>query len=293
MHQGLLNWNRYRYLRWTLVLFAAAVGIYVSQYRDPWPPSGGSWQGYTLGIAGAIAILWLALLGVRKRRYRSRLGTLGGWASAHVYLGALVLVLSTLHSAFELDSFNVHTLSFWLMLAVVVSGFVGLYIYLHLPERRSANLEGQQPDHWIEVLREVDRKIVAQTSRLRLGVAAEVMSALRGTVLGGSGADQLLGRDRSTMWLQSSGSQVLNTDQQTIIRRLSEVLPIAPTDPQQTTILSELFTLFGERQLLLRRMRHDIRHAAWLRAWLHLHIPCTFALLIALSVHVFSILFYW
>ncbi|MGA0839637.1 MAG: hypothetical protein ACO3Z6_06450 [Pseudomonadales bacterium] len=293
MHQGLLNWHGYRYLRWTIVLLVATVSLYVSQYGESHPPQGSTWQGYVLGIAGAIGIIWLALLGIRKRSYRSRLGTLGGWASAHVYLGALVLVLSTLHSAFELTTFNVHTLTYWLMLLVVLSGFFGLYVYVHLPARRSANLEGHQPDHWIETLREIDRRIADQASRLRLDVAVEIMSALRGTTLGGTGADQLLGRDRSQMWSHSQNSQVANTDQRAIIERLSEVLPIAPTDADQTTLLSELFTLFGERQLLLRRLRHDIRHAAWLRVWLHLHIPCTFALLIALSVHVFSILFYW
>jgi hypothetical protein len=293
MHQSLLSWNSYRYLRWTLVLIIVAVGIYVSQYASYVPPHGGTWQGYVLGITGALGIVWLALLGIRKRRYSSRLGTLAGWASAHVYLGILVLTLSVLHSAFELESFNVHTATFWLMLVVVLSGFYGLYAYLHLPEQRSTNLAGEQPEHWLNALKDIDARILERGSRLRLGVAAEVMSALRGTVLGGSGTDQLLGRDRSYMRLLDDHRQVPNIDQKTIITRLSETLPDAPTEADQALILSELFSLFGQRQLLLKRLRRDLRYAAWLRVWLYLHIPCTFALLIGLLVHVFTIIYYW
>ena len=293
MQQGLLNWQGYRYLRWTLGLLLAAVAIFASQYINAAPPSGSTWQGYVLGIAGAIGIIWLAMLGIRKRRYYSRLGTLGGWASAHVYLGMLVLVLSILHCALELDSLNVHTLTFWLMALVVVSGFYGLYVYLHLPERMRDNLAGEQPRHWLEAVKAIDARIVDRAARLRLDLGTEVISALRGTVLGGSGLDQLLGRDRSRMRSLTDVRDISNTDQQAIIARLSEAMPREPVDAEQALILSELFTLFGERQQVLRRLRHDIRHAALLRVWLYLHIPCTFALLIGLLLHVFSILFYW
>ena len=42
------------------------------------PPNGGTWQGYVLGTIGALLIVWLTLLGVRKRRYSSTLGTRAG-----------------------------------------------------------------------------------------------------------------------------------------------------------------------------------------------------------------------
>jgi Mg2+ and Co2+ transporter CorA len=155
-------------------------------------------------------------------------------------------------------------------------------------ETRAHVLEGL-----LIALKDIDARILERGSRLRLGVAAEVMSALRGTVLGGSGTDQLLGRDRSYMRLLDDHRQVPNTDQKTIITRLSETLPDAPTEADQALILSELFSLFGQRQLLLKRLRRDLRYAAWLRVWLYLHIPCTFALLIGLLVHVFTIIYYW
>ena len=49
--------------------------------------NGGSWYGYTLGTIGVLLILWLTLLGYRKRRMTSGVWSLKAWTSAHVYLG--------------------------------------------------------------------------------------------------------------------------------------------------------------------------------------------------------------
>ncbi|MDZ7687099.1 MAG: hypothetical protein U5O39_20845 [Gammaproteobacteria bacterium] len=107
--------------------------VYWTQDSDL-PPNGGSWQGYTLGGISAALIIWLSLLGIRKRSYRSTLGTVEGWTSAHVYLGAGLLVIATLHCAFQFG-INVHTLLYVLMAGVVISGFFGLFVYLSYPRR--------------------------------------------------------------------------------------------------------------------------------------------------------------
>src|SRR5262249_36485147 len=105
-------------------------------------PYGGTWLGYTLGTIAALLIVWLMLLGIRKRRYNSRLGSVSGWASAHVYLGASLIILATLHCAFEFGR-NIHTLAYALMMLVILSGFFGVYAYLRYPEMMTANLAGE------------------------------------------------------------------------------------------------------------------------------------------------------
>ena len=57
--------------------------------------NGGSWLGYTLGTIGAGLIVWLALLGIRKRAMTRGRWSLKAWTSAHVYLGLALIVIGT------------------------------------------------------------------------------------------------------------------------------------------------------------------------------------------------------
>ena len=116
-HQSILAYARYRYLK----IATAAVLIAIAAYVWDRPPNGrygGTWLGYTLGTIGALLIVWLTYFGVRKRRYASNAGTVLGWLSAHCYLGTALLVIVTLHAAFQIG-WNVHTLAYALMLAVI------------------------------------------------------------------------------------------------------------------------------------------------------------------------------
>jgi len=143
-HQSILEFRHGRYFKLALLLCAAAIGVYA--WHEPpaiyLKPYGGTWLGYTLGTIGAVLILWLMLVGIRKRRYRSSMGSVQGWTSAHVFLGASLIVIATLHSAFEFG-WNIHTLAYALMMLVIASGFFGVYAYLRYPEYMTANLAGE------------------------------------------------------------------------------------------------------------------------------------------------------
>jgi len=67
-------------------------------------------------------ILSQMLLGVRKRRCCSGTGSLQGWTSSHVYIGTSLLVIVTLHTAFEFG-WNVHTAAYALMVLVIRQRF--------------------------------------------------------------------------------------------------------------------------------------------------------------------------
>ena len=98
MPQNLIRWREHRYLKTSLLLALVSVALYVSQGgQDAQPPNGGTWQGYVLGSLGALLIIWLSLLGVRKRRYSSTMGTVQGWTSAHVYLGTVLVLQGGRH----------------------------------------------------------------------------------------------------------------------------------------------------------------------------------------------------
>ncbi|MEQ8517341.1 MAG: hypothetical protein RIC38_17215 [Chromatocurvus sp.] len=290
MLPSIVSYARYRYLWLALILVAASVALYFSQAADgAQPRNGGTWQGYTLGTVGALLIVWLSLLGVRKRSYRSAMGRVQGWTSAHVYLGLALLVIATLHCALQFG-LNVHTLAYILMCLVVLSGIYGLYAYLALPGSMAANNAGRDIAASSRELEDIDRQISRAAVRGDGDLRAVVDSALELTRLGGSAWSVLAGGDRSRVRL--GGSAVDNRDQGAVIAHLAARVPQA-SRRREAELLNELLDMFGRRQVLLRRLRRDARLRGLVQVWLFFHIPLTVALLFALVVHILSVFIYW
>jgi hypothetical protein len=289
IHRNLLLFRGARYLWWSLALLVASVVLYETQGTVQ-PPNGGTWQGYVLGTVGALLILWLTFLGVRKRSYKTTLGTVQGWTSAHVYLGTALLIIATLHTGFQVG-WNLHTLAYVLMIVVIASGFFGLFSYLNHPVLISKNREGGGRAELFAELFELDKqsRTLAQKCAPEVGLA--VASSIERTTLGGGVYAQLFSGDNS-FFVRGAGAPVRNTDQQAVIDFVAERLPRAQKGIEAAN-LQQLIVLLCRRQAVLRRIRRDIRLRGWLKIWLYFHIPVTFALLVALVVHIVSTFVYW
>ncbi len=291
IHQNILRFRGARYLWWALGLTAASFALYFTE-GELQPPNGGTWQGYVLGTVGAGLIVWLSLLGVRKRRYASTVGSVQGWVSAHVYLGTALLVVATLHSAGQLN-WSVHSLAYVLMCAVILSGMYGAYVYLMNPRLVAKNRAGATREELFGELFQLDRQGQEIADHCHPEVQAAVKSAIQRTVIGGGPLQQLLGRDRSKMVSPTAGGTTVdNPDQQPVIDLVGSRVPRADKASEAAN-LQALTTLLCRRQTILRRIRQDIRLQAWLKIWLYVHVPLTVALLGALTVHIVSTFFYW
>lgn len=289
--KGLLTHGGRLYLWWSLLLSVLSLLLYFTQAPlGLQPPNGGTWQGYILGAIGACLIIWLSLLGIRKRRYSSRIGTVAGWASAHVYLGLALLLVATLHCAWQFG-WNVHTLAYALMCGVIVSGVYGLFVYLRLPQVQAQNRAGKDRDAWLEELRSIDTDIQTVAAKADADTQTMSLSAQSLTAIGESIWAQLWGLDRSRVNLPAQ-NLVANTDQSAVIDHLARHIPSARTR-REAEVLNELLDLFGRRKVLLNRIREDLRLSAHLKIWLFFHVPMTLALLVALCVHVVVVFFYW
>jgi hypothetical protein len=291
IHRNLLRFRDARYLWWALSLLALSVLLYASQSGKR--PSGDTWQGYVLGTLAALLIVWLALLGVRKRSYASTLGSVPGWVSAHVYLGLALLVVATLHCALQFG-FNVHTLAYVLMCIVIVSGIVGVYTYLAHPQAITENRSGGARAQLFAELFELNRQSRALGDACEPAVALAVASSVERTAIGGSAWAQILGLDRSWFMRSIDARAALtpNADQQGVIDFVSQRLPRADKKTE-VAALQELIVVLCRRQAVLRRIRRDIRLHAALKAWLYVHVPMSIALLGALTVHILVTFIYW
>jgi hypothetical protein len=287
----------YRGARYSIVAVAATVlCILIFMLHSPTEPrNGGTWLGYTLGTVGALLIVWLSWFGVRKRAYQSRLGSVEGWLSAHVYFGAALLIIATLHSAGEIG-WNVHSLSYVLMCIVILSGFYGVYLYRIFPRRMSLNLAGSTREDITVEIALLDRRCKQLTKHVTGDVQAVVTSALERTSLGTTMTGKVFGRDSSMVMLAEAEGQsprlVNNAYQHTVLEFLSGRIAFS-RGGAEAVALRDLIDLFSDRRRLLTVLRRDAQMREQMRFWLFLHVPVTIALLAALAVHILSVFLYW
>lgn len=275
-HRTFLEFKRYRYLKLTAVLLAVVVLAYAF-HQPATGPYGGTWLGYTLGTLGALIIGLLLWLGVRKRQYRAATGSLLGWLSAHVYLGTSLVVIVTLHAGFEVG-WNVHTLAYVLMLAVIASGFYGVYAYVRLPRLMTDNLGEDMLDTLLLKIADLDNEARRLALTLPNEINALVLAASQGTRIGGSTLQQLSGRQANC----PTGLAV------------QRVIALgASLGNEQAQANRSLSAVLLRKQALLRRARRDVAYKARLDLWLYVHVPLSIALLVALVAHVVSVFFYW
>jgi hypothetical protein len=277
-HEGFLVHRRGRWAKVAITISLVALGAYL--LTDPIPRhNGGSWLGYTLGTIGAGMIVWLSLLGVRKRVIGSKPFSLKGWTSAHVYLGLSLIVVGTLHTGFQLG-WNVHTLAWALMMIVIVSGLWGISLYATLPERLSANRGEVTQQQMLEAIRTLDRQLDAAAQPLGADDAALVRLSLEECQIAGSVGQRL------------SGNYAGDGNARAVAAITQKVMAGLRTGSAEER-LQQIQFLLERKEAALAQARRHIRMKTQLELWLYIHVPVTVALLAALLAHIISVFLYW
>lgn len=96
--------------------------------------------GHGIGIVGSAMMLsGVIIYSVRKRvKWFYRYGKLKHWLEFHIFLTVLGPILILFHTAFRFG--GIVSVSFWSMVAVVLSGFIGRFIYQQIPR----SIEGKE-----------------------------------------------------------------------------------------------------------------------------------------------------
>ncbi|MEO0463454.1 MAG: hypothetical protein AAF127_10005 [Pseudomonadota bacterium] len=269
-HVGFLKHKYFRYLWVALILCGLCTVGYMYIEQEP-RPNGGSWYGYTLGTIGVVLIIWLSLLGIRKRNPTPGHWSLKGWTSAHVYLGLSLIVVGTLHTGFQFG-WNVHTLAYALMMLVIISGLYGVFAYAALPGRLSSNRGEMTRAQMIEALGAIDRQLEAAAQPLDRKQSDMIIAALeQDTFYGGA-------------WGRLTGSYP-GCATSYALKRFS-----AGSGDDAEVRVHGLLTRRADQ---LAQIRRHLRIRALIEVWLFIHVPATIALLAALLAHVVSVFYYW
>ncbi len=275
-HRGFLLHRRQIYVKFALGACTLAVAAYV--FSSPVPRhSGGDWLGYVLGVASTLLIVWLTMIGVRKRKVSPGRWSLKAWTSAHVYLGLSLLVLATLHTGFQFG-WNIHTLAYTLMLIVIASGLVGVYLYATIPSLMSDNRGEVGQAQMLEAIVALDVDLQDAAQPLDEANAALVRSSIN---------ERIFSRSLRVR-LARSHPQCPTAKGMEALRNAAAM----HTDRTRDELI-RVITLLERKQALLDRTRRHVRYRTLLELWLYVHVPFTFALLVALSIHIFSVFYFW
>ena len=93
--------------------------------------------GVKLGMVGVFMFFLIYLYPLRKKwGWLGRMGNSRHWLDFHIVLGTAAPIVIAFHASFKFG--NIAGMAFYSMLMVTLSGFVGRYLYAHIPRGLSA-----------------------------------------------------------------------------------------------------------------------------------------------------------
>jgi hypothetical protein len=221
--------------------------------------------GQTFGVFGTALMLVPFLYMVRKRFKRlSGAGTVKTWLEVHLFCGVVGPVLITLHTSFKFN--GIISAAYWSMVIVMLSGFVGRYLYVRIPRSlRGTELTRAELDQAAADLR--DRVAASVPPQLAAELAAFERSVVPAQDTDLSFVDLLFGELIVGRRLRRFGHELERRGIDQAERR-------------------QIVQLTGERAVLLRRTAYLQRTKTLFNLWHVFHLPLVYLLLVIAAAHI-------
>jgi hypothetical protein len=279
-----------------------ALAMYVPYSRStPQGANGGTAAGLTYGSIASAFMLFAGLLGARKKVPVWRVGRAQAWMRGHLWLGFISFPLILFHSGFHFGVGLTKALM-WLFVVVLASGLVGAVLQHFMPRLTTQRVALETI---YEQIGSVRSQLVAEAQTL----IEEASSALAGSVSQATEQQRAAAASAGTIGglTVASGMQVdegAGVQLQEFFRREMEPY-IAKggangqtlADRQQSQAMFQQLRLLmplnlhpaiddleniceEKRELDVQTQYHRILHA-----WLLVHIPASYALLVLGAVH--------
>jgi hypothetical protein len=227
--------------------------------------------GLLFGISGLALMLVTLLYTLRKKlKTLSRIGSLRIWLEIHIFCGIVGPALITLHTSFKFN--GIISVAYWSMVLVVLSGFVGRYLFVRIPKTmRGAELSAGELE---ERAGEIRAQLAAEgLPPVQLDQVETLAAPLSRTDSGAFLGDVLFGELRA--WLR--------------LRRLRRRLHAAGVAPD---LVTQTVALAGERAALMRRIAFLGRTKKLFELWHVLHKPLVYVMLAIAALHVFVAVYF-
>ena len=235
--------------------------------HDAWKSSG--LIGHGFGIVGSLMVIILLTYVLRKDlRVMQSWGNIRHWLNVHMWMGVTAPLLLTFHSTFKVG--GIVAISYWSMIAVALSGFIGRYIYIQIPRSLSGHeLSLSELEDW-------DRAMV-EAMRKTAGVSDELIERLQRII----GHTQPSSRGAIAVLLGWMANDLVMPFRLIALRR-----ELAGHEGLDRGEFSRLIKLARKRAILRRRMAFLRRAQKALHYWHVVHRPFALVMVIIMFVHI-------
>ncbi len=223
--------------------------------------------GHGFGIIGSLMMLVGVLMYIVRKRVRrfSRFGILKHWLEFHIFLCSLGPVLVLYHTAFKFG--GLVAISFWSMVAVVISGVIGRYIYLQIPH----TIEGREMslNEINQTKDELNRQLV-QVYHLDKSALQEILQSVK----------KRPDRSGKSMLKRSIAKFLFE------IKIIKEVKTILRRNQISAKNIRQVTALIKNEIALNRKIDRLITMQNLFKYWHVAHLPFAILMLIIMLVHV-------
>ena len=263
-----------------IVLFAFSYLVYsgISYYQTPLEerffhddhgmlkPSGP--VGHGLGIIGTLLIIiGVSSYMIRKRnKHLRRIGVLKHWLEFHIFLCSLGPVLVLFHTAFKFG--GIVSVSFWSMVAVVLSGIIGRFIYIQIPR----TIQGRELSL---------NELQGMEGELRHKLASDYG-------IGNEVLDEFLHTDTSTDESERSGSLLAGMwkSYKENRKRVAKARKVLKTEVRSAQDRRQIIKLLKNEMALSGRIKRLTTMQELFKYWHVAHLPFALIMLIIMVIHV-------
>ncbi len=213
---------------------------------------------------------------VTRREWAGRLQT---WYLAHLSLGSLAGLWILLHAGFRFGNV-VATLAFVCLLGVIVTGYLGLYLYWTVPprltiiEERAEQTPEELRDELTQVLEEIAGLVTNKSEAFRRVYQQEAS-------IPGISMKPTLG------WLYAPATIERDTARPDRLRLIVKEIP-----PGEQEEFRKVIRLIFRKEKLEVSLYPQLRYDYLLKIWLSAHIPLSAGMWAFSIVHVLSVLYF-
>jgi hypothetical protein len=314
----LIDRKHQRWSAWTAIAAAVLAVVYaIYAVLTPNGPKGGTIPGIVFGGLAFAVMLFECLLSLRKKYPASPVGRVQTWLRAHIWLGLLAVALVFFHAGFHWGR-GLASALMWIFVVVVVSGIAGVILQNYIPRRMTQQVKRETVYRQIpfvidQLRREADARVEFVTAGLPIDDPEPDVIYAGGRKFYFDPVQRKSAGEKVVAEVQRRKTvPQIPADKQSVdaLRRhyLNEIRPYLSQAPSAFT--SRLFgdpaslkAYFDRLRILLAPEAHPVvrdlesicderrqlavqaRLHLYLHAWLYVHVPLSFAVLLLSAIH--------